>query len=286
MIYWCNRKSGWKAVEGSIVRFNKKAGRVVLPLVIGVFGAAVLFSCSGAPGSADDVVERMRGAYGGPEKIELLKSFVGRGFMKDQLNQSVIRYWPYDHFQRDSMVKTKVALMEKGVAYNIRFATFDGLNYRVAEKKGDMNYPLVAEIIRIEKRFPLILDWLRNSGLEGRLKDKGEKSGICRVEYTDTYDLVEIGVDRKEWLLRYVRFESRADSTRIFKEAYSDYWEVDGIPFPSRFTGTFTNNRPYYEYYFVRVDLGADLPDSTFVLSEEELALIPEKGTGPADKRE
>ncbi len=252
--------------------------------MLSVIGAAIFFSCSGTPGDADDVVDRMIGAYGGPKKIELLKSFVGRGFLKDQLNQSVIRYWPYDHFQRDTMLKTKVALMEKGVAYNIRYTTFDGLNYRVAEKNGDMNYPRVAELIRIKKRFPLIFDWLRNSGLEGRLKDNGDESGICRVEYIDTYDLVEIGVDRKDWLLRYVRFESRTDSTRTFTEAYSDYWDVDGIPFPSRFTGTFTNNRPYYEYYFVRIDLNADLPDSTFKLSEEELALIPEKGTGPAGR--
>ena len=266
------------------MRVNNKAGRAGLPLILGVIGAAILFSCSGAPGSADDVVERTVRAYGGPKKIALMRSFVGKGFMKDQLNQSVIRYWPYDHLQRDTMLKTKVALMDKGVAYNIRFTTFDGLNYRVAEKNGDMNYPLVTELIRIEKRFPLILDWLRNSGLEGRLKDDGDESGICRIEYADTYDLVEVGVDRKEWLIRYVRFESRTDSTRTFTEVYSDYWKVDGIPFPSRFTGTYTNNRPYYEYYFVKIELDADLPDSTFVLSEEELALIPKRGTGPAEQ--
>ncbi len=258
-----------------------KTGRAGLLLMLGSI-AAIIFSCSGAPGDADDVVDRLIGAYGGPEKIELMKSFIGKGFMKDQLNQSVIRYWPYDHFQRDTMLKTKVALTDKGIAYNIRFATFDGLNYRVAEKNGDMNYPPVAELVRIDRRFPLILDWLRNSGLEGRLEDNGDEGGVCRVVYVDTYDLVEVGVDRESWLLRYVRFESRTDSTKIFTETYSDYWEVDGVPFPSRFTGTFTNNRPYYEYYFVKVELGAELPDSTFIISERELALIPKSGTGPA----
>jgi hypothetical protein len=244
--------------------------------------AALLFSCSGAPGDSDDVIERMIGAYGGQEKIEMLKSFTGNGFMKDQLGQAVIRYWPYDHFQRDTMLKTKVVLMDKGVPYNLRYSTFDGLNHRVADKNNNMLYKLPVEIMMLEYRFPLVFDWMRNSGLDGRLKDNGDESGICRIEYVDKHDLVEVGVDRETWLLRYVRFENRADSTKIYTETYSDYWEVDGVPFPSRFTGTFTNNRPYYEYYFVKVELGADLPDSTFILSEEELALIPPKGTKPS----
>ena len=244
--------------------------------------AAILFSCSGTPRDADSVVDRMIDAHGGPKKLELLKSFAGKGFVKDQLGQSVIRYWPYDHFQRDTMVKTKVALMDKGVAYNIRYTVFDGLNYRIAEKKNDMMYMSPVEIVLIKFRFPLIFDWLRNSELEGKLTDNGDESGICKIEYLDPNNVIEIGVDRKNWLLRYVRFEDRVGSMKSFKETYSDYWKVDGVPFPSRFTGNFMDVRPYYEYYFVKIELGADLPDSTFILSEEELAVIPEKGTGPA----
>jgi hypothetical protein len=245
---------------------------------------AVLFSCSGTPGDADDVVDRMIGAYGGPEKIELMKSFVGKGFLKDQLGQAVIRYWPYDHFQRDTMLKTKVALIDKGVAYNIRFVAYDGLNYRIVNKNGDLLERPPVEVSLIKYRFPLIFDWLRNAELEGDLKDNGDESGICRIEYPGPVYSIEIGVSRDDWLLQYVRFENLKDSTRVFSETYSDYWEVDGVPFPSRFTGKFQNIMSYYEYYFVKIELGADLPDSTFILSEEELAMIPEKGTGPAGK--
>jgi hypothetical protein len=244
--------------------------------------AAILFSCSGTPGDADDVVERMINAYGGPEKVELMQSFVGKGFVKDPLGQAVIRYWPYDHFQRDTMLKTKVVLIEKGIPYNIRFVTFDGLNYRVADKNDDMNYNLPIEIVRIKSRFPFIFDWLRNSGLEGSLTDNGNESGICRIEYIGTYDVVEVGVDRKNWLLTYVEFEDRVDSMKVFRETYSDYWKVDGVPFPSRFTGILQGKDLYYEYYFVKIELGADLPDSVFTLTSDELDMIPDKGTKPA----
>jgi len=248
--------------------------------VLGVIAAA-LFSCSGTPGDAEVVIDRMIDAYGGPEKLEFLKSFTGKGFMKDQLGQSVIRYWPYDQSQRDTMLKTKVALMEKGVAYNIRYSTFDGLNLRIVDKKNDMMYKLPTEIILIKFRFPLIFDWLQNSGLEGTLTDNGDESGICRIEYLEPYNVIEVGVSRDNWLLQYVRFMSVSDSLKIYKETYTDYWEVDGVPFPSRFTGTFQDVVPYYEYYFVKVELGADLPDSTFILSEEELAQIPPRDTKP-----
>ena len=244
--------------------------------------AAILFSCSGTPGDADGVIDRMIDAHGGPKKLELLKSFTGKGFMKDQLGQAVIKYWPYDHFQRDTMLKTKVALTEKGVAYNIRYTTFDGVNYRVADKKHDIMYKLPVEIVLIKYRFPLIFEWLRNSGLEGKLTDNGDESGICRIEYIDLHNVIEVGVDRETWLLRYVRFKDRTNSMKVFRETYTDYWKVDGVPFPSRFTGNFQDARPYYEYYFVKIELGADLPDSTFILNEEELAGIPKKGTKPA----
>lgn len=249
--------------------------------MLGVIAAA-LFSCSGTPGDVEVVIDRMIDAYGGPEKLELLKSFTGKGFMKDQLGQAVVRYWPYDQSQRDTMLKTKVALMDKGVAYNIRYTTFDGLNLRIAEKNNDMLYKQTIEIERLEYRFPLVFDWLRNSGTDGKLTDNGDESGICRIEYLDSYNVVEVGVDRDNWLLRYVRLEDRTDSMKVYTETYSDYWKVDGVPFPSRFTGTLRGGMPYYEYYFVKIDLGADLPDSTFILSEEELAQIPKKDTRPA----
>lgn len=223
----------------------------------------------------------MIGAYGGPGKIELLKSFIGKGFIKDQLGQSMIRYWTYDHFQQDTMVKTKVAFTEKGIPYNIRFTTFDGLNYRIAEKNGDQFYRLTTEYVMIEFRFPLIFDWLRSTDLEGKLTDNGNESGICRIEFIDEYNIIEIGVNRENWLLQYVHFEGRPDSTKVFTETYSDYWKVDGIPFPSRFTAKFRKMRSYYEYYFTKIELGVDMPDSTFILSEEELAQIPSKGTKP-----
>jgi hypothetical protein len=264
------------------VRFQPKTGQAGLLLMLGLV-TAVLFSCSGTPGDADDVVDRMIGAYGGPERIELMKNFVGKGFMKDQLGQAVVRNWPYDHFQRDTMLKTKVALIEKGIAYNIRYATYDGFNYRVANKNGDSIDRPPVDISLIKYRFPLIFDWLRNTELEGDITDNGDKSGICKIEYPGPVYSIEIGVSRGDWLLRYVRFENQKDSTRVFSEAYTDYWKVDGVPFPSRFTGKFQDMMPYYEYYFTKIELGADLPDSTFILNEEELALIPEKGTKPAE---
>ena len=242
---------------------------------------AVLFSCSGAPEDPGDVIDRMIAAYGGPEKIDLLESFAGRGFLKDQFSQAVIRYWPYDHFQRDTMIKTKVALIDKGIEYDIRFTLYDGLNYRVVNKNGDLLDRPPMEIFLIEFRFPLVLDWLRETDLEGELIDNGQESGVCRIEYPGPGYAIEIGVNRDDWLLNYVRFENSNDSTRVFMETYTDYLNVDGVPFPSRFTGTMKDVIPYYEYYFVKIELDADLPDSTFVLSRDELDLIPEEDSVP-----
>ncbi len=263
------------------MKFQSNKGQAGLLLLLG-FAAVAIFSCSGTPRDADDVIDRMIDAYGGPEKIELMKSFVGKGFFKDQLGQAVVRYWPYDHFQRGTMLKTKVALIEKGKAYNIRFATYNGLNYRVATKYGDLLDITPIDIDLLPYRFPLILDWVQQTDAEGELIDDGDESGVCKVEYAIPKYKIELGVDRSGWLLKYMRFESQADSIRVFRETYTDYWKVDGVPFPSRFTGTLQETRPYYEYYFVKTELGADLRDSTFILSQEELDLIPEKGTGPA----
>jgi len=265
------------------VKFQWKTGQAGAPLLLGL-AAVMILSCSGTPRDAVDVVDRMIGAYGGPEKIELMKSYVGKGFFKDQLGQAVARYWPYDHYQRGMNLKTKIALIDNGKAYNIRFATYNGLNYRVATKYGDLLDipPIDIELLRY--RFPLILDWIQQTDSEGKLTDDGDENGLCKIEYTIPKYKIEVGIDRGDWLLRYMRFESMEDSTKIFREAYTDYWKVDGVPFPSRFTGTLQEVRPYYEYYFVKIELGADLPDSTFILSEEELDLIPEKGTGPAER--
>ena len=270
-------------VEGSVVKFQSNRGQGSLLLVLGLL-TALYFSCSGTPRDADTVIDRMVDAYGGPEKLERLESFTGKGFIKDPLGQSVIRYYPYDHYQRDTLVKTKVVLLEKGEPYNIKYATFDGLNLRSVDKNNDRFYQPMTEFVMIDYRFPLVFDWLQSTELEGMLTDDGEESGMCRIEYVDTFNVIEVGIDREEWLLRYVRFEDRSDSLRSYIETYSDYWKVEGIPFPSRFTAKLRDVRPYYEYYFTKIEIDADLPDSTFILSPEELAQVPPKGTSPVER--
>lgn len=246
------------------------------------FAAVMLFSCSGVPRDADEVVDRMIDAYGGPEKVELMESFIGKGFLKDQWSKSVIRYWSYDHYQRETMLKTKITLVQKEIVLDVRYTTYDGDNFRFVNVDGDFPYRQPSIDIRlIEYRFPLLLGWLQSTELEGKLTDNGDESGVCTIEYISPAYEIQIGVSRKDWLLSYVRLEDSADSTNVFEEAYTDYWKVDGVPFPSRFTGMSGEGTILYEYYFVKVEMGADLPDSIFAVSDEELALIPEKSSEP-----
>ena len=125
----------------------------------------------------------------------------------------------------------------------------------------------------LQYRFPLVLGWIQGDDMSWELVDNGSTDGICRIACEDSSNSIQIGIDSKSWLLNDVRIQSKQDSAQVFTERYSDYLEIDGIPFPARSISTM-NGMALYNYYLVKIELGIELPDSIFEISNDEILEI------------
>ena len=85
--------------------------------------------------------------------------------------------------------------------------------------------------------------------------------------FADTPDAVT--VDRATWLLDAVEIQSSGDTTLSFSERYGAYMDLDGTPFPQRFTGAY-RGQPLYEYLLSVVELQSELPDSVFTIADAD----------------
>jgi hypothetical protein len=244
------------------------------PLLVALACAAALLSCEGSVDDPKDVIDRMVKAYGGSEKTVLLGTFVGKGYMKDKFSQAVARSWPYDVWQRGIDFKSRLVMLDKGVVKDIRYSLYDSLGtYRVS-KRFDQLYRSPPEMELLKYRFPSVLEWVQGDTLSGKLIDEGGTDGICKLEFYDGSRRVQIGVSRDTWLLHDISAQLKEDTMRVFVETYTDYWEVDGIPIPGRYSST-VDGLAHYEYTLVAVEFGMELPDSVFTVTQEERAEIP-----------
>ena len=57
----------------------------------------------------------------------------------------------------------------------------------------------------------------------------------------------------------------QSDTVLVFEEHYDNYREVDGVPFPGRFTGIILGEKAY-EYFLPTIEYGVELPDSIFTV--------------------
>jgi hypothetical protein len=226
-------------------------------------------SCGGGMNDAGDVMKRMVKAHGGAEKIAVVQNYMGRGFMKNLGSTSVAQSDPFDIYRRGPLYKNRVVKLGEGKAVRVGLTIFDGSEgYQWRYGTGKRPVPAWQfEIMRY--LFPMVLEWVRQNNLGGEIVTGEHEYNIERVRFESGDNIVTVTVDDRTWLLKHVLITSVSDSAFSFSEAYDNYREVEEVPFPGRFTGTY-RGRPYYEYFIPVIEYGLELPDSLFTVTAED----------------
>lgn len=251
---------------------------VRLLCAIAVLCVTSLISCSDGADDANDVIKRMVKAHGGPDKIELVQSYVGRGFMKNLLSTSVVQSDPFDIYRNGPLFKNRIMKLGAGKATDVGLTIFDGREGYQWRYRGGKS-PVASwqfEIMRY--LFPRVLVWAQQPDLVGEIVTGEHEYYIERVRYMSGDNIVTIGVDDRTWLLKEVRIASVSDTAFAFSEEYDDYRDVEGVPFPNRFTGKYRDNL-YYEYLIPVIDYDVELPDSLFAVTADDTIDIDQPDT-------
>jgi hypothetical protein len=126
-------------------------------------------------------------------------------------------------------------------------------------------------------RFPLVLEWLPESGVELQHVESNQDEGLYNFKFENEKDEVTLMLDDETWLLREMTILSESESLFVFREKYDDYTKIDGTWFPTRYTGSI-GHRTIYEYLIPVIELGVDLPDDFFVITESDTTeYVPSK---------
>jgi hypothetical protein len=249
-----------------------------LQCAIAVLCVICMFSCSNDVDDASDVVERMIEAHGGPDKIELVQSYVGRGFMKNLMSTTVAQSDPFDIYRNGPLFKNRIVKLRAGRVTDVGLTIFDGREgYQWQYSTG--RSPVASWQFEIMRYFfPQVLVWAQQPDLAGELVTGEHEYYIERVRYVSGDNVVTIGVDTRTWLLKEVQITSVSDTVFAFSERYGDYRDVDGVPFPNRFTGKYRGNL-YYEYLIPVIDYDVELPDSLFAVTLDDTMDIVQPDT-------
>jgi hypothetical protein len=232
-----------------------------IPALCAIAAAAMLISCSGTVDDPAAAEKKLIAAYGGADKVKLLQNYTGKGFMKDLSSQLVAKSAPLDIYQKGELYKAKITKLQSGKPAELLMTIYNGQElYQWIYGRGKKDIPLW-ELYINKYKFPNILEWIQKPDIEGTLSTTG--NGGYRLHYEHETDIIDLTLDGKSWLLEEMRVTSKADTSFFYSEAYSDYRDVDGIPFPNRFTGTY-KDRPYYEYMIPVIEYGVEIPDSIF----------------------
>ena len=238
-----------------------------------VFTAALVFSCSGKVGRPSDAINRMVKAYGGTEKIKALETYRGKGFRRDLFSTTVAQSYPFDIYRKGEKYKIRTSYITKGELVDAIYI-FHTEEYNYGYSKRDRKRDFERwDLALMKYRFPLVLGWVQGGGLGGEVIDNGSTDGICKIAYEDEFNDIQIGIDTKTWLLNDIYVQDKQDSSQSFMERYSDYVVVDGVPFPAMTRST-QNGMAYYEFLLAKIEFGIELPDSVFQLSREEIEEI------------
>ncbi len=238
-----------------------------------VFTAALVFSCSGKVGRPSNAINRMVKAYGGTEKIKALEVYRGKGFRRDLFSTTVAQSYPFDIYRKGEKYKIRTSYVTKGELVDAVYIFHtEEYNYGYSKRKRKRDIERW-DLALLKYRFPLVLGWVQGGDLGGELIDDGSTDGICKIAYEDEFNVIQIGIDTKTWLLNDIYVQDKQDSSRNFMERYSDYVVVDGVPFPAR-TKSAQNGLTYSDFFLAKIEFGIELPDSVFEISREEIAEI------------
>jgi outer membrane lipoprotein-sorting protein len=243
-----------------------------------IFGGAILaavaiVSCSGVPSSPAGVAKKMLRAHGGSEKIARLQSYVGKGFIKDLNSEVVARSFAYDVYRKGRLFKQKIMSAPGGKLSSVIVMYFDGATSRRWESGGRTVTVPTMDLGVLKYRFPEVIQWAQGADRKGERLSVEKGENVVRLRYEEGDDVVTLAIDRKNWLLAGVEITSLKDTSFAFSEAYDHYTDIEGIPFPQEFKGTY-KGKVYYDYMLSKIELRSDLPDSLFRVTAEDSAGI------------
>lgn len=251
----------------------KTDNRRLIPVLCAVVAAFLFFSCTDVVNDPDTAVEKLVAAYGGPEKVELLQNYTGTGFMKDLVSTAIARSDPIDIYQKGELFKARITRLSMGRPTELMMTIYDGEElYQWIYGQGKKDIPLW-ELYINKYKFPNVLNWIQQPGVTGELHTDADNRNVYRLHYENEDDIIDLLLNSNTWLLREIRITSKSDSAFFYSEKYGDYRDVDGVPFPNRFTGTYRNRR-YYEYMIPVIKYGVDLPNSIFGVTDEDTTAI------------
>jgi hypothetical protein len=249
---------------------RRTMSRSLIPAAALVAALAIV-SCSGVPKSPAQAIRKMVHAHGGRKNVSRVQTFVARGFIKDLSDNVVVESFAFDMYRKGEFYKHVITRAPRGTVTQVIVMYYDGKNnYQWINGKGLREVaPMEVGVLRY--RFPMVLEWLRSSGLTGELLPYNKKEGLVELRYKDGNDVVTVMLDGKSGLLSGVEVRDLADSTFMYREVYEEYFDLGDIRFPSRFKATL-KNLPYYEFLVPTVELKTDIPDSLFRVTAEDTA--------------
>ena len=242
-------------------------------LAAAALGVLLVASCSGTPRDPGRIARKLMRAHGGSRTIERIQTFTGKGFIRDLGDATVASSNAFDIYRSGEWYKHRM-LRPEGNTFGDAIVMCINAEGTWEWRKGEgLRKASPMEFLRLRYRFPAVLSWIQEEGRSPELLDSRSKDGGFRLRYRDGDFLLIVTVDRATWLLDAVEIQSSGDTTLSFSERYGAYMDLDGIPFPQRFTGAY-RGQPLYEYLLSVVELQSELPDSVFTIADADTTSV------------
>jgi hypothetical protein len=90
-----------------------------------------------------------------------------------------------------------------------------------------------------------------------------------------------VGVDSRKYLVRSVEI-NRTSGAEVYREEYSDYREVEGIPFPARAARS-AGGTAYCEAFTPAIEYGMEIPDSVFSIMRADTLIRSSENKAGSD---
>lgn len=261
---------------------DRSMKRIGVVTALAVLAAAAIVSCAGEPKGPAGAVEKMAKAHGGLEAVGRLGSFSAHGFIRDLSDTVVARSNSFDLYRSGNRYKHIVLMAPAGTLAGLIVLTHDGASTVEWTSRGGSRPVAANELAMLPYRFPAVIAWAKAHAASGTIvggKEKADREMHIRYALGDS--ILTLSIDRRTWLLSGVDLASASDTAAGYGERYDTYMDVDGSPFPARFTGSFRGVR-YYEYLLSTVELRSEMPDSLLRLNAADTAAFARRGVPPA----
>ncbi len=245
-----------------------------------ILALAVTLGACGKIKTPQQAFKKMIKAYGGPQKIELMLTYTGNGFIKAADSPTAVSN-AFDIYLKGPWYKHRVALapdgtlIDENIIYHNMTGTWQWTKHTGLKKIPD------EDLAFWRYRFPAVLKWIETPGLKGEIRPYTNVDTEIRIRMSAGDTIVTLDMDKVKSLLNGVEITLKSDSSYFYEERYLKYWKVDEIPFPSNWVATL-NGKPYFEYTLVRIDLGAP-PDSVFGIVGQDTSDIQPENAPPAE---